>query len=227
MHLRVRSSEQFPSGLELFTVQADGTEVHNTAAQELWEGAPFPTQPVYLKVLDDRPIVPALVVQFIEYGYSCIFQERNGVGQWYLELATDGSCPDTLTNGLRRHPLFSDNLFQILGERYSQILALTQIAEGVPASVRGATHRVEVNLRDMKGVLDYATGFTPLVTSPDAQLSDLFLVLCGADSPHTFVLRYRGGLRQYGYGDAVRDGIWVWGCRPLERVVAMMAEPYQ
>lgn len=222
MHLRVRSSPQFPSGLELLTVQADNTEVPNTAAQALWEDSPLSPRPVHLKVLDSRPSPPRMVVQFIEFGYTCIFQESShGVGQWYLELATDGTCPDYLTNGLRRHPLLSGHLFEILGDRYSQLLALTRILR----TGGEAACEVQIGLVGIAGVLGRVDGFTPLMAGPDARLSGLFLMVCGAKSPRAFTLRYRGGLRRYGYDEAERERVRVGDGQPVGGAVSMVAEP--
>lgn len=237
MHLRARTSEQFPSGLELFTLQADHTEVSNPTAQRLWEEAPSFERPVHLKVLRHRTVEPIVVVQFIEFGYSCVFQESNGVAQWCLELAEDDTCPDDLTNSLRRHSLLSDHLLEIDGDRYNQILTLTQIPEvAVPLWISEATvdnaHEVDIYLEHITGALGDTAGFMPVMVSLDAQLSRLFLAVCGLSSPHKFTLKYRGGPgrmhTRYWYEEAVRCGVSVRDANwPLNHAVWIMAEPRQ
>lgn len=237
MHLVVRSSEKFPSGLQLFTVQPDGTEVYNPAGQRLWEDAPSFGQPVHLRVLRHRTIEPTMVVQFIEFGYSCVFQESNGVAQWCLELAEDDTCPDDLTNGLRRHALLSDHLLEIDGDRYNQILTLTQMLEvAVPVWIReasvGNTHEVDIYFENIKGVLGETAGFMPVMVSVDAQLSRLFLAVCGLNSPRRFTLKYRSRLdglyTRYGYDEVVRFGVSVRDMNwPLDHAVWIMAEPHR
>lgn len=237
MHLTVRSSDEFPSGLKLFTVHADNTEVPNPSAQRLWENAPSFERPVHLKVLRHRTVEPIMVVQFVEFGYSCVFQESNGVAQWCMELAEDDTCPDDLINSLRRHPLLSDHLLEIEGDRYNQILTLTQIPEvAVPLWISEATvdnaHEVDIYFEHIKGVLGNYSGFMPVMVSLDAQLSRLFLTICGLSSPHKFILKYRGGPgrthTRYEYEEAVRHRVSVRDANwPLNHAVWIMTEPRQ
>lgn len=239
MHIRARPSEQFPSGIELFTVQENHTEVLNLDAQSLWENAPQFEHPVHLKVLYHRTAEPILLIEFVEYGYSCVFQESNGVGEWYLELAPGDRCPPEVINSLRRHSLISDQLMAIAGDRYNKILTLTQLqGVAVPLWLSGANvdnaHEIDIYLENIVGVHCTFEGFIPMMASLDAQLSKLFLVVCGLKSPNGFTLKYIGGpgvapdrrQTRYRYEWAMRRSISLrdvdW---PIDHAVWMRVEP--
>lgn len=211
MHLRLRTSRRFPSGLEVFTVLKDNVEVPNTAAQALLECArPF-NHSVHLQVLSRREIEPILVVEFTAGDFSCVLQESNGVAQWFVEFTEE------VTSSVA-YKILSSYQMGIGGNIFHRILTLSGIPELVVPKWMGEA--AEDNVYTLDVYMDHTEGavnariMMSLVASPDAKFSELFRALCWLRSPHNLCITELGGpdlipteiQEQFTYDQALRFG---------------------
>lgn len=240
MHLRIRTSPQFPSGFVVLKIETKNNlskEVFNRYGQNFWENATPSHRTIHLKFLAHRTIEPILVVEFIEVGYLCVLQESNGIAQWCVELPPDGTYSENLTNALREHQFLSDKLVGMDGNTFNRILMLTQIPQlPVPQWMRDANptnvHAIDIYLDNIDGIF----GFISFMVRADAKLSDLFVAICGLESPRQFCLKYIGGPNiippqfqvRYTYNKVHRFGLSLRNANwPLSGVAWLKAEPME